>query len=128
MLTNAPTIYDLEGDAYQIGGSVSGLPFFGHAVGTLGAEFNIIPNSKGGHYYGITLSGGVATHTAGTPIGMEVHAEWGSTKTVRTQRGIRPAELPLPIFPTPEEKARAMALIEAHPVGSFDPLSFLVIP
>jgi len=75
MVTNAPTIYDLEGAGYQIGRSVL-LPSM--VPVTVGAEMNIIPNSNGGHYYGGTVMAGL-----GTPIapGGEVHVEWGGTTT-----------------------------------------------
>ncbi len=114
MLTNAPTIYHLEDLSYQVGGSVSGLPLFGLPIGTLGVELNIIPNTEGGFYKGITWSGGVGvriTEDGFAPsTGVELHAEWGNTKTLAVlRRGS--THLTPEIIPS-IEGARISALIE----------------
>ena len=75
MLTNATTISDLVGDAYQIGGSICA-PIEGIPV-SFGGETNIIPSKNSNlPYLGMTLSGGL-----GFP-GAEAHVEWGNTITV----------------------------------------------
>ena len=114
MLTNAPTIYHLEDLSYQVGGSVSGLPLFGLPIGTLGAELNIIPNTEGGFYKGITWSGGVGvriTEDGFAPsTGVELHAEWGNTKTLAVLRS-GSTHLTPEIIPS-IERARISAIIE----------------
>ena len=76
MLTNAPSISNLEGEAYQIGGAV-GAPVSGVPL-AVGVDFNIIPDasSEKAYYYGLTTGIGV-----GTPGG-EFHTTWGQTYTV----------------------------------------------
>ena len=78
-VTNAPSIYKLEGTEYQIGGS-AGLPVYGAPV-AVGGDFNIIPdNSLNKTYFGTTRSVGI-----GTP-GVEFHVDWGETGTLNATR------------------------------------------
>ena len=83
-ITNAPSINELNGMGYQIGGSaiisVEGVPV------AVGGDFNIIPDlERNRTYYGGTLTGGLA---AGSPSG-EFHIEWGTTVTLpKTQFNI----------------------------------------
>ena len=75
MITNAPTIENLEGPGYQIGGSL-GVPVYGVPLNA-GAEVNIIPDRKSNNaYFGATGSLGF-----GVPGG-ELHVEWGETVTL----------------------------------------------
>ena len=76
--TNAPSINELNGTGYQIGGSAI-IPVDGVPV-AVGGDFNIIPAPERNiTYYGGTLTGGFA---AGSPGG-EFHVEWGTTDTLR---------------------------------------------
>ena len=74
--TNAPSIDNLNGSSYQLGGS------YGTSIGkipvTAGADFNIIPDSTDSskYYYGATKNAGIG----GSP-GTEFHVEWGTTGT-----------------------------------------------
>lgn len=71
--TNAPTIHDLKGTAYQIGGSV-GVPVNGFPA-SVGADLVMMTNGNGDlTYFGITRALG-----AGTPGG-EGHIEYGMTE------------------------------------------------
>ena len=71
-ITNAPSIYKLNGSGYQIGGSV-GIPVSGVPLAA-GSDFNIIPDEALNKiYFGSTTSIGF-----GTP-GRELHVEWGET-------------------------------------------------
>lgn len=79
-VTNAQTIYDLNGPGYQIGGSV-GVPVYGIPL-VVGGDFNILPNSKNTNYYGATTNVGF-----GTP-GADFHVEWGETQTCTTHFNI----------------------------------------
>ena len=73
-ITNAPSIYKLEGPSYQIGGSL-GVPVYGVPL-AVGGDFNIIPDSAlDTTYFGATTNIGF-----GTPGG-EFHVEWGETAT-----------------------------------------------
>ena len=77
-ITNAPSINELGGTGYQIGGSaiipVENVPI------AVGGDFNIIPDmERNKTYYGGTLTGGLAV--VGKPGG-EFHAEWGTTVTL----------------------------------------------
>ena len=73
-VTNAPSINNLSGPGYQIGGSV-GVPAFGVPFAA-GGDFNIIPDNNGtSTYLGMTTNVGF-----GTP-GREFHVEWGQTAT-----------------------------------------------
>ena len=76
-LTNSPSIAKLEGESYQIGGSL-GVPVYGVPIAA-GVDFNILPDSEleKTHYYGLTTSLGV-----GTP-GAEFHTTWGQTSTIK---------------------------------------------
>lgn len=56
-VTNAQTIYDLNGPGYQIGGSVE-VPVYGIPL-VVGGDFNILPNSKNTNYYGVTTNVGI---------------------------------------------------------------------
>ncbi len=72
--TNAPSIDNLNGPGYQIGGSygffVEGFPV------CVGADFNIIPNEDANEMYlGVSRCGGI-----GIP-GLEMHVEYGTTET-----------------------------------------------
>ena len=75
-VTNAPSIDNLLGTGYQIGGSagvpVNGIPF------SFGADFNIIPSDK--TYYGATINAGL-----GTPGG-EIHAGLSYTGELKGSR------------------------------------------
>lgn len=72
--TNAHNINNLNGFGYQIGGSYGFNA--GYVPVTVGADINIIPDSKTGQtYWGISNNGGI-----GTPR-TEVHIEWGDTAT-----------------------------------------------
>ncbi len=79
-ITNAPSINELNGMGYQIGGSATIPPV------AVGGDFNIIPDlERNRTYYGVTLTGGLA---AGSPGG-EFHVEWGTTVTLpKTQFNI----------------------------------------
>ena len=78
-ITNAPSIYNLNGESYQIGGSV-GVPVYGVPLAA-GGDFNIIPDSEGNKtYYGATANVGF-----GTPGG-EFHVEWAQTSTLQPAR------------------------------------------
>ena len=72
-VTNAPTVHDLTGMGYQLGGSatvnVEGVPVFA------GGDFLIIPraDTPNNPYTGFSVATGV-----GVP-GKEFHAEWGHT-------------------------------------------------
>lgn len=75
MNTNAPSVDDLQGKGYQIGGSfgaiVDGAPL------AAGGEINILYNQTSDqYYYGATVGIG-----AGTP-GIEGHVELGETTTI----------------------------------------------
>lgn len=71
--TNAPTIHDLKGTAYQIGGSV-GVPVNGFPA-SVGADLVMMTNGNGDlTYFGIMRALG-----AGTPGG-EGHIEYGMTE------------------------------------------------
>ena len=77
--TNAPSIDNLNGPGYQIGGSV-GIPVYGVPVAA-GGDFNIIPDDElGTVYFGTTTNVGL-----GTPGG-EFHVEWGETSTWKETR------------------------------------------
>ena len=72
--TNAPTIHDLEGTAYQIGGS-AGFPVNGFPA-SAGADLVMMTNGKGDlTYFGLTGAAGI-----GTP-GAESHIEYGMTES-----------------------------------------------
>ena len=72
--TNAPTIHDLEGTAYQIGGS-AGFPVNGFPA-SAGADLVMMTNGKGDlTYFGLTGAAGI-----GTP-GAEGHIEYGMTES-----------------------------------------------
>ncbi len=74
-LTNAPSIYDLTGMGYQIGGSYGAIVYGVPVVA--GGNFDIIPSSNNGDtYYGITSSAGL-----GVP-GKEFYVTGGMTGTV----------------------------------------------
>ena len=83
-ITNAPSINELNGMGYQIGGSAI-IPVGGVPV-AVGGDFNIIPDQERNKaYYGGTLTRGLA---AGSPGG-EFHVEWGTTVTLpKTQFNI----------------------------------------
>lgn len=71
---NAPTIHDLEGTAYQIGGS-AGFPVNGFPA-SAGADLVMMTNGKGDlTYFGLTGAAGI-----GTP-GAEGHIEYGMTES-----------------------------------------------
>ena len=72
-VTNAPSIYELEGMGYQIGGSI-GVPIYGVSL-ALGADLNVL-EVKDKTCIGMTTNAGF-----GTP-GAEFHVEWGKTGTV----------------------------------------------
>ena len=75
MITNAPTIEKLEGEGYQVGGSL-GVPVY-YVPLHAGAEVNIIPDEElNDIYFGATGSLGF-----GVPGG-ELHVEWGETITL----------------------------------------------
>ena len=114
MITNAPTVYHLEGMGYQLGASISNIPLLGLPIGTVGTDVNIIPNSNGGYYYGYTISAGVSTPSTNL---IDVHAEWGKTKTIADL----PRVIPAPQIISAEERARVEALIE----GIFSPENVL---
>ena len=73
-VTNAPSIAALEGEGYQIGGSIA-VPFEGVPV-FVGEDLNIIPGSEG-NYYGVTNYVGIASSA-----GAEGHIQWGTTDTI----------------------------------------------
>ena len=78
-VTNAPSIFPLNGSGYQIGGSagvpVCGIPF------AAGGDLNIIPDPASNKtYFGATANAGF-----GSPGG-EVHVEWGETATWNATR------------------------------------------
>ena len=75
-VTNAPSIYYLEGTGYQVGSSVFGGPELPVA---LGGDLNIIPDIKNNKlYFGRTSNVGAGI---GSP-GSEVHVLWGETGTL----------------------------------------------
>ena len=71
-ITCAPSIYALEGDSCQMGGSIAapvdGIPAY------VGGDFLLIPTERGLRY---GIQGNIG---CGTP-GAEVHVEWGTTTT-----------------------------------------------
>ena len=74
-ISNAPSVYKLEGTSYQLGGTL-GVPVYGVPLAA-GGDFNIIPDSElNKTYYGLTTNFGF-----GTPGG-ELHVEWGNTVTL----------------------------------------------
>lgn len=76
-ITNAPTIYKLNGSGYQIGCSVAAPVIFI----TAGAEGLLIPDQEySSSYLGFTKSLG-----ASTP-GADFHIEWGETRTWKESR------------------------------------------
>ena len=83
-MTNAPSINELNGTGYQIGGSaiipVEDVPI------AVGGDFNIIPDmERNKTYYGGTLTGGLAVGKTGGKF----HVEWGTTVTLpKTQFNI----------------------------------------
>lgn len=79
MITNAPSIENLNGLGYQVGGSV-GVPIPETPIAaTAGREINIIPDPEANtNYFGLTTSEGIGT--AGI-IGTEFHVDWGKTAT-----------------------------------------------
>lgn len=78
-ITNAPSINELNGKGYQVGGSA--LAKVGYVPVFVGGDINIIPDfERNRTYYGGTLNGGFG---AGAPGG-EVHVEWGTTSTLPT--------------------------------------------
>ena len=124
MMTNAPTIYHLENTSYQIGGSISGIPvpfLGGLPIGTIGADFNIIPNSEGGNYYGITLGAGAAIKGSKK---VEVHGEVANTLPSWTILGNRP-DLPAPNAISPAEKERMLAFMKSHPLSQLSAVEYI---
>lgn len=79
-VTNAPTVNDLAGPGYQIGGSVNVISPSGLGVSG-GGELNIIDatSTRGKYYYGATGLLGITAWPGG-----ETHAEWGETTNVST--------------------------------------------
>ena len=78
-ISNAPSIDNLEGLGYQVGGS-AGFPVYGVPV-AVGGDFNIIPDSaKNNTYLGVTSNVGFGTS------GAEFHVEWGETVTWNATR------------------------------------------
>ena len=76
-ITNTPSINDLNGPGYQLGGS-STVPI-GDVPVALGGDFNIIPNEeKNTTCYGVTTNSGLGFG----PSTKEFHVEWGTTITV----------------------------------------------
>lgn len=74
-ISNAPSIHNLNGKGYQIGGS-GGVSVYGVPL-AFGGDFNIIPDDeRNRHYLGVTGNLGI-----GTP-GAEFHVEWGNTSTI----------------------------------------------
>ena len=79
-VTNAPTVNDLAGPGYQIGGSVNVISPSGLGVSG-GGELNIIDatSTRGKYYYGATGLLGITAWPGG-----ETHTEWGETTNVST--------------------------------------------
>ena len=78
-VTNAPSVDNLTGLGYQIGGSFGALIYDVPVTG--GLDFNIIPDPDENQiYYGITENVGF-----GTPGG-EFHVEWGETASWEATR------------------------------------------
>ena len=76
-VTNAPTVNDLNGPSYQLGGSFT-FPVEGvNLVG--GTDLNVIPNDSNSYYYGLTTCTGLAL--VGTP-GLEGHLGQSITETI----------------------------------------------
>ena len=79
--TNAPSINELNGPAYQIGGSAI-IPVEGFPV-AVGADYSIIPdNERGRIYNGFTSTVGIGF---GAPGG-EFHTTWSKTGTWNATR------------------------------------------
>ena len=76
MITNAPTVNELNGSGYQIGASAS-IPIPPSPIAiSVGRDVNIIPNSKlNTNYYGLSSFTGIAPPYPST----ELHFEWGET-------------------------------------------------
>ena len=71
-ITNAPSIYKLEGPYYQIGGSLVDPVYYIAAAG----DVMIMPDTElDTTYYGVTGNLGFGT------FGAEGHIEWGETGT-----------------------------------------------
>ncbi len=73
MVTNAPSVDNLTGMGYQIGGSVlyPGTPV------SMGADIVILPDSQNNkHYYGVAVGAGLGTAKT------EGHASWGETYNI----------------------------------------------
>ena len=83
-MTNAPSINELNGLGYQVGGSA--IILVDNVPVAVGGDFNIIPDlERNRTYYGATVTRGVAI---GKPGG-EFHVEWGTTTTLpKTQFNI----------------------------------------
>ena len=78
-VTNAPTIENLQGPSYQIGGMI-GIPVYGVPL-AVGGDFNILEDTELHRVYlGSTRNVGF-----GTPGG-EFHVEWGETATLNSTR------------------------------------------
>ena len=78
-VTNAPSIYKLEGLGYQIGGSVG---MFVHGVPlSVGGDVNIIPDStSGSNYLGVTANIGIGTQGGEFHIIRSETITWKSTR------------------------------------------------
>ena len=76
MVSNAPSVNELNGDGYQLGGSAS-VPLLPVPVSiNVGRDLNIIPNIKqNSNYYGLSSFVGISPPT----LSVEGHAEWGKT-------------------------------------------------
>lgn len=78
--THAPSLFDLEGTGYGVGGSITA-PIDGVSVGISG-DYTISPTSNGTYY------GGTLAPTVGLSKGIlgiaEVHASEGETNTVKS--------------------------------------------
>lgn len=78
MVTNAPSVNELNGPGYQFGGSAN-IPIPSAPVSiSAGREFNVIPDvDKNTTYYGLTTFSGIAP-----PVpSFEGRAEWGETSS-----------------------------------------------
>lgn len=74
-ITNAPEIDVLNGEYYQVGGSIATL--IGSVPVAVGGDVMLVPYQKTNtEYFGLTGNVGL-----GTP-GKELHVEWGTTVTL----------------------------------------------